>query len=314
MRRKILAVGLVLLLAVLFAACKNDNNTPSLPSFTFDPSTTTTDADASFDPSSSDLSNTGVSANPGNDSTVILTTQAGQTMQTVATTRFVPEPVTTTQGGSTDPNVSLTVPTMTAPTVITSQNPGGVTYVTVSPTLPSSPYYTTRMTTVNPYLTTQPTVNPYLTTRIPTSVPTNPTSPTASPITTPSTTTTTAPTTTAPTTAAVRRAKTVVINDIATTSDKKMVVTIDSNGWDGSFQNNSQNINIKVDGESKSVPCSVRGGSKNADGYQYITIDLSQVSVPEGSNIQFTVPSAFLQTSSGAQYNNAFSGAYTMMN
>ena len=128
-------------------------------------------------------------------------------------------------------------------------------------------------------------------------------SPTASASTTAATTTT----------SAVRRAKTVVINDIATTSDKKLVVTIDSNGWDGSFQNNSQNISIKVDGVAKSAPCSVRSGSKNADGYQYITIDLSELSVPEGSNVQFTVPSAFLQTSSGAQYNNAFSGAYTMM-
>lgn len=297
MRKKLIAVLLVLALAVLFAACKN-NNEPSLPSFTFDPNTTTTDTDTSSDPFSSDVS---ISAPTVDDGTVILTTMQGETMQTVATTQFVTTPVTTT-APTTDPNVSLTVPSMTTPTVITSQNSGGVTYVPVSPTLPTNP------TRYNPYLTTMPTVNPYLTTR-PTVPTTTPTVPSVSPI----NTTTTRPTTTAPTTSATRTSKTVVINDIATTGDKKMVVTIDSKGWDGSFQNNSQTITIKVDGEAKSAPCSVRSGSKNADGYQYITIDLSELSVPEGSNVQFTVPSAFLQTTSGAQYNNAFSGSYTMM-
>ena len=298
MRKKLIAVVLVLALAVLFAACKN-NNEPELPSFTFDPNTTTTDTDASSDPFSSDVS---ISAPTVDDGTVILTTMQGETMQTVATTQFVTTPVTTT-APTTGPNVSLTVPGMTAPTVITSQNAGGVTYVTVSPTLPSSPYYTTR-----PIYTTMPTVNPYLTTR-PTVPTTTPTVPSVSPI----NTTTTRATTAAPTTSATRTSKTVVINDIATTGDKKMVVTIDSKGWDGSFQNNNQTITVKVDGEQKSAPCSVRSSSKNADGYQYITIDLSELSVPEGSNVQFTVPSAFLQTTSGAQYNNAFSGSYTMM-
>ncbi len=301
MRRKIIAVVLVLSLAVLFAACKGNDNNPSLPSFSFDPNTSLSGTGG--DPSSSGTSDNPVSVSTpaGSENTVILTTQTGQTMQTVATTRFSPEPVTTTQPSTTDPNVPLTVPTMTTPSVYTSQSPGGVTYVTVSPTIPT---YTTR----NPYLTT---VNPYLTTTRynPTTQPTSVTIPTV----TQPTTTTTRPTTTQPTTSATRRAKTVVINDIATTSDKKMVVTIDSNGWDGSFQNNSQTITVKVDGVAKSAPCSVRSGSKNADGYQYITIDLSELSVPEGSSVQFTVPSAFLQTASGAQYNNAFSGAYTMM-
>ncbi len=300
MRKRIIAAVLVLSLAVLFAACKGNDNKPSLPSFSFDPGTSFSGGDSASDPSNSDVS---VSAQTGEGNTVILTTTPGQTMQTVPTTRFVPEPVTTTQPSTVDPNVSLTVPTMTAPTVITSSNPGGVTYVTVSPTLPTNP------TRYNPYLTTQPTVNPYLTTTRynPTTQPTSVTIPTVTQSTTKATT---AP---QPSSSATRRAKTVVINDIATTSDKKMVVTIDSNGWDGSFQNNSQNISVKVDGVAKSAPCSVRSGSKNADGYQYITIDLSELSVPEGSNVQFTVPSAFLQTSSGSQYNNAFSGAYTMM-
>ena len=293
MYRKTIAVVLVLALAVLFAACTGSNNDPSLPSFSFDPNTTTTDPSASD--STSEYAS--ITAGPENDSTVILTTQQGQTMQTVPTTAFSPETVTTTTTNPADP--SLTVPTMTAPTVITSQNSGGVTYVTVSPTLPT---YTTAYTTRNPYLTTT-AYNPYLTT--------TPSTTQTPYITTASTTQTTTAATT--TTSAVRRPKTVVINDIATTSDKKLVVTIDSNGWDGSFQNNSQTISIKVDGESKSAPCTVRSGSKNADGYQYITIDLSELSVPEGSRVQFTVPAAFLQTSSGAQYNNAFSGAYTMM-
>ena len=127
MRRKIIAVVLVLSLAVLFAACTGNDNKPSLPSFSFDPGTSFSGADSSTDPSGSDVS---VSAQTGEGNTVILTTTPGQTMQTVPTTRFVPEPVTTTQPSTVDPNVSLTVPTMTTPSVITSNNSGGVTYVT----------------------------------------------------------------------------------------------------------------------------------------------------------------------------------------
>ena len=297
MRKRIIAVVLVLSLAVLFAACKN-NKEPELPSFTFDPNTTTTaDSDTSYDPSTTDLA-----AQSENDSTVILTTQAGETVPTVATTAFTPTPVSTT-APTTNPSSSPAI--ITAPPVSTSQY-SGVTYVTVSPTLPSSPYYnTTRPTSI---YTTMPTVNPYLTTQ-PTTAPTAP-GRTTTPTTAPTTARTT--TTTAPTSSATRTAKQAVINDIAITGDKKVVVSISSNGWDGAFQNNSGTAYLKVDGEAKSAPCTVRSSSKDADGNRFFTIDLTDVSVPTGSHVEFSVPAAFLQTTSGSQYSNAFSDSFVM--
>ena len=284
--KKVLAVVLVLALAICFAACGKGGTDTTTTENTLTaefPDDTQTSSDVPSDTEPVD-----VSVTEENNSTMVLTTQAGQTMPTVSTTQFVPTPVTTTTPGGT-----FTVPTMSAPTVYTSSQP--YTY-----------------STVNPYMTTS-RVTPTFSTSLPyTTVTSAKPSTTQSPytITTTTRSTTTAPTTTGPVT---RSSKTVVINDYATTSDKQLVVTIDPKGWDGSFQNNSQNITVKVDGVSKSAPASVKSSAKNADGYQYITIDLSELSVPEGASVQFTIPSAFLQTTNGAQYNSAFSGAYTMM-
>ena len=289
--KKVLAVVLVLALAICFAACGKGDKEPTTTENTLTASIPVDDTTASDVESSSDPLN--VSVTDAESGTMILTTQAGQTMPTVSTTQFVPTPVTTTTPGGT-----FTVPTMSAPSVSYSSQP--YTYSTVSPY-----YSTTRVTptftTASPYTAVTPaqTTSSSIIPTIPSL--TNTTSTTKA---------TTAPTTTGPIT---RSSKTVVINDYATTSDKQLVVTIDPKGWDGSFQNNSQNITVKVDGVSKSAPASVKGNAKNADGYQYITIDLSDLSVPEGASVQFTIPSAFLQTTSGAQYNSAFSGAYTMM-
>ena len=284
--KKVLAVVLVLALAICFAACGKGGTDTTTTENTLTaefPDDTQTSSDVPSDTEPVD-----VSVTEENNSTMVLTTQAGQTMPTVSTTQFVPTPVTTTTPGGT-----FTVPTMSAPTVYTSSQP--YTY-----------------STVNPYMTTS-RVTPTFSTSLPyttvtSAKPSTPQSPYT--ITTTTRSTTTAPTTTGPVT---RSSKTVVINDYATTSDKQLVVTIDPKGWDGSFQNNSQNITVKVDGVSKSAPASVKSSAKNADGYQYITIDLSELSVPEGASVQFTIPSAFLQTTNGAQYNSAFSGAYTMM-
>ena len=215
-----------------------------------------------------------VSSN-GDDSTIVLTTAQGETAPSVVTTAFVPDPAAiTTKPVTATPATSGF--NFSAPPVVTSQ---------VAPVNPVNP--------VNPVSTTQDPTSDLFADR--------------------STTAKKTTTTAAPTSAATRSSKSVVINDIATTSDKKMIVTINSNGWDGKFKSNSQTITVKVDGEYKSAPCSISSGSSNADGFPYITIDLSNVSVPEGANVQFTVPSAFLQTSSGSQYSSAFSGSYTMM-
>ena len=303
--KKVLAVVLVLALAICFAACRKGDDTTTTQS----PLTASLPDDfPSGDESDTDVDPQDVSVSDTDSATMILTTQAGQTMPTVSTTAFVPQPVTTTPGGN------LTVPTMSAPGVsVSSQQP--YTYSTV-PGGASVPAYLST-TRVQPTFNTTTQYSPYTAVtpaRSSTTSTTNSLIPTLPSLTNSGVTTTTRPTT-APTTAGpvTRSSKTVDINDYATTSDKKLVVTIDPKGWDGSFQNNSQNITVKVDGVSKTAPASVKANTKNADGYQYITIDLSELSVPEGANVQFTIPSAFLQTTNGAQYNSAFSGAYTMM-
>lgn len=208
-------------------------------------------------------------------STMILTTRAGETAPQVSTTEFVPD--------------------VAALTVITSA---------------TSAAPTTDISFVVPTDLSVPSV---VTSRAPTTFPTLP--PTTASTTSPtvSSGSTTRPTTTEPTTTRNRNSKAVYINDIATTSDKKMIVTLDSSGWSDKFKTNSQNITVKIDGTDFSAPCSVKSGAKNPDGYQYITIDLSKLTLSDGAKVQFTVPTAFLQTSDGEQYNSAFSGSYTIM-
>ena len=300
--KKVLAVVLVLSLAICFAACgKGDKDTTTTENTLTASMPDVFPTDDSEIESDTDPLDVSVSAD---DSTMLLTTQSGQTMPTVSTTAFVPTPVTTVPTQPTQPG-SFTVPTMSAPSVNVSSQPYTFSTVsgggTVPPYVPTTRTTPTFNTTGSPYTAVtpaQPTAQPATRMTLPSLTVTS------------TTRTTTAPTTTGPVT---RSSKTVVINDYATTADRKLVVTIDPKGWDGSFQNNSQNITVKVDGASKTAPASVKANTKNADGCQYITIDLSELSVPEGSSVQFTIPSAFLQTTNGAQYNSAFSGAYTMM-
>ena len=316
--KKVLAVVLVLSLAICFAACKKDEEdltttenslTAELPSDLF-----STD---NYEEDDSEVMSASVE-DENAASTILLTTEAGQTMPTVATTMFVPQPVATTAPGG-----NLTVPTMSAPSVnVSSQQsytfstvPGGgsvpayIPTTRTQPTFGTTSFFAPTTTSYSPY-TAVTSARPSGASATTTTTSSGVLPSLTLPVATTRATTTTAPTTTGPIT---RSSKTVVINDYAITADKKLVVTIDPNGWDGSFQNNSQNITVKVDGASKTAPASVKSNAKNADGYQYITIDLSELSVPDGSSVQFTIPSAFLQTTSGAQYNSAFSGAYTMM-
>lgn len=275
--KKVLAAILMLAVAVCFAACgdKNQNPTPQLS----------------------------LSANMSAGSTNTALPVSDSTASSESSSESLP--ISTPQNGEGTTMVLTTKQGETAPTVLTTvfvPDPAAVTTaISTTPFLPPTP-------SGSPY-----GPPPVVTSQITPTSPNTTGDPTSDLFANRSTTTTKNNQTQPSTTAQTRKSKSVVINDIATTPEKKMIVTINSNGWDGKFKNNSQNISVKVDGDVKVVPCSVSSGSQNADGFPYITIDLSGVSVPEGSNVQFTIPSAFLQTTSGAQYSSAFSGAYTMM-
>ena len=114
--KKIVAIFLVFMMAAMFAACKDDNDTPTAPGLllTDVPSLSSTPAQPSVDTSSMQAV---TNPNGGVAHTMILTTQRGQSMPTVVTTNFVPE-----SQGSTAPNFNLTIPSqMTAPYVQTSR-------------------------------------------------------------------------------------------------------------------------------------------------------------------------------------------------
>lgn len=279
--RKFIAVVLVIGISICFAACgKDDTDDTTLPNLL--------QTNTSIEQIGTDVS---VTTNQNAESTMILTTKAGETAPQVSTTAFVPDSAALTLITSAISGTAINIASqgeLSVPSVVTSQAPATIATAPVQPTA-------------------QPVVTP---TGAPTS---QGISPSRTDNTTATTSTTAAPTTKETTTALTRTSKAVAINDIATTSDKKMIVTLDSSGWNGNFKNNSSSINVKIDGVDLSAPCSVKSGAKNSDGYQYITIDLGNLSLSEGSKVQFTVPSAFLQTQNGEQYNSAFSGSYTVM-
>lgn len=126
-------------------------------------------------------------------------------------------------------------------------------------------------------------------------------------------TTTTKPTTTKPTTtkAPEKFATALVIDSEAYDSNSgKLYLSISPSSWSSDIKANSTSIPIRIDGveaDSK-VTCSVTAG-KNADGMQEIIIDLSGQSVSTGSTVSFTIPSSFLVSKAGTQYNSAYSSS-----
>ncbi len=270
--KKVIAALLVLTVAVCFAACKKKDTTPS-----------TSLPDLSADFSASQIP-TSADEQPVEPNGILLTTMPGETQPTVATTQFVPD-LAAVSSITTLPNAAtsqFTVPSMTTPPVVTSQQPG-VTYVTVNP-IPSAQ-------------------TPSSSTPLPSSLPT---------VTTPTSTTTTAPTsttTTAPTTTTKAPVKAVNAHtNFAGYSGKKLTVEMDAAGWDGRIVAKSGNVQVKIDNETKTVPATVSGSSAGSN--PTVVIDLSNVAVPEGAKITYSVPPQMIQSSEGQFNQNTVSGTY----
>lgn len=275
--KKVIAAVLILAVAVCLAACKSKKGTSSS---TTDLVTVTPGGVSEVTPSVS-----GSEAVPGgltapsasaDSNTMVLTTQTGATVPTVPTTAVVLDPAAVTSL-TTMPIVPGTSQYLTMPPVITSQQPG-VTYVT-SPTQPTLP--------------TQPSAS-----GVPTPSDVTPTDPTASQQPASSDVPTS---TTASPNPGTRTAKTLVITDVGAMSNKRVALTIDQSGWNSSFKRNSGNVNVSVDGRSYTVPASIEAGSSR------ITVDLSNVEVEDGTRVTVSIPSSFVQTSDGLQYNNGTS-------
>lgn len=281
--KKVIAAILILAVAVCLAACKNKKNTSDSTTelITAAPGGVTQVTPAA---SGSEAAPGGVTTPvPGADSnTMVLTTQTGATVPVVPTTAVVLDPAAVT-ALSTSPFITTGSPYLTTPPVVTSQQPG-VTYVTAYPTQ-STQYQPTQ--SAQPTQPTQP---------VPSDVtPTDPTAPTQTPSSDAPTTTTAAPN------PGTRTSKTLVISDVAAGGGKKVYLDIDQSGWNSSFKRNSGNVSVTVDGRGYTVPASIDAGSSR------IVVDLSSVEVEDGARVTVSVPSSFVQTSDGTQYNNGTS-------
>lgn len=143
MKRTIAAVLVVLLLATLVACNKKDDETQTTVNTTLPVATTTA-------PSAENVSQTS-SANSENP-TYILTTQHGQTMPTVVTTLFnLANEITTQVTSATEPSFEFTVPSMSAPEVVSEK-----ISTTVTTTSKSEETEATKSEETEPEETTKP--------------------------------------------------------------------------------------------------------------------------------------------------------------
>lgn len=148
---------------------------------------------------------------------------------------------------------------------------------------------------------------------VPTSYPTAVVTPS---VTSTNQTTTKKPTTTKPTTtkAPEKFSTPLVIDSEAYDSNSgKLYLSISPASWSSDIKANSTSISIRVDGveSAEKVTCSVTAG-KNADGMQEIIIDLSGQSISSGSTVSFTIPSNFLVSKAGTQFNSTYSSSVSI--
>ncbi len=200
----------------------------------------------------------------------ILTTSPSKTVPWMDTTRFEASDVTT------DYNVVIPSDVVPTPNVNISTTGSSLPISVPSSAQPSTTWFNDTTTTQKPTSTTKPT--------------------------------TTKPTTTK---APEKFATALVVDSEAYDSNTgKLYLSISPNSWSSDIKANTTSIPIRIDGveaDSK-VSCSVTAG-KNADGMQEIIIDLSSQSVSSGSTVTFTIPSSFLVSKAGTQYNSAYSSS-----
>ncbi len=98
-----------------------------------------------------------------------------------------------------------------------------------------------------------------------------------------------------------------IVNSIAY-GDGIIYVEVDPSNWSSGFVSKSQNIPVKVDGESAGeVSCKVPS-SKTGDNYE-IKINLSSIEVPAGATVEFTIPTAIVRSKAGNQHNLSYSSS-----
>ena len=214
-------------------------------------------------PSSTDVTLPSADTSTTNADSLILTTKTGETVPSIATTAV-----------SLDPNA------------VTALTTSLVVIPTTNPVVPPPV-----VTSQQPYVSTTPTSIPGSST--PTSDGTSSQTPSSS-----NTLPTVEPTTSAP---GPSGSTPLTINDVSATGEKKVVLSVDTSGWNGSFKRNSQSVSVTVDGRKYTVPASISEGSTS------ISVDLTNVEVEGGTQVSVSIPSAFLQTSDGTQYNKATS-------
>ncbi len=83
-------------------------------------------------------------------------------------------------------------------------------------------------------------------------------------------------------------------------------VEVDPSNWNSGFVSKSDEISVKVNGESAgTVSCKIPS-NKTGDNYE-IKINLTSIDVPEGSTVEFTIPAGIVKNKAGNQHNLSYS-------
>ncbi len=260
MLRKILALVLVLTIAVIFAGCGDDSGDQ----------TTLNPLNTSYNPgiSVNQSGNTGATG-----ATYILTTNQGNTVPTLSTTRFTYDVAA---------NASQISSTTNAYNNVTYNSTGVITPPSATTTRAQSTTWQTLPSTTIP---TSPVVT---TTGKTTKAPT--------------------PTTTKPTTTQSGPEGVYVnINDSGFDTQGRLFVTIEPDGWGGKIKSNSQRIPVYIDGVEMSEGAMLQiSSSTDGDGRQYVYLNLGDYELDGSSTVSFVIPEGFLENKTATRYNYAY--------
>lgn len=80
---------------------------------------------------------------------------------------------------------------------------------------------------------------------------------------------------------------------------KSLTIDFNANGWDGAIATRSTKVTVSYGSKTEKAPCTIKSGE--------ITIDASGLEITSGATVTVNIPEGAITTSSGSQYNRAFS-------
>ncbi len=117
--------------------------------------------------------------------------------------------------------------------------------------------------------------------------------------------TTTKPTTETTTSEIAKEEKVVSIGAKSWNPDSgKIYVDFDTNGWDSPIVTRSTKVTVGYASKSESAPCTINQGE--------LVVDVSGLELYSGATVKITVPEGAVVSTTGANYNRAFTVSFTL--